>query len=87
MKKVLFFSALVALTLVGCKSSDEPQAKHQVTFRIPQLAVETEPMNAPAVRKVAPLTDDDGAQMTDLILFDGATYSCANRTPTLLSVP
>ena len=72
MKKALFFSALVALTLVGCKSSDEPQAKHQVTFRIPQLAVETEPMNAP--RKVAPLTDDDGAQMTDLILFDGATY-------------
>jgi len=31
-------------------------------------------MNAPAVRKVAPLTDEDGAQMTDLILFDGATY-------------
>lgn len=74
MKKALFFSALVALTLVGCKSSDEPQTKHQVTFRIHQLAVETEPMNAPAVRKVAPLTDDDGAQMTDLILFDGATY-------------
>lgn len=31
-------------------------------------------MNAPAVRKVAPLTDEDGTQMTDLILFDGATY-------------
>lgn len=74
MKKVLFFSALVALTMFGCKSSDEPQAKHQVTFRVPALMVETEPMNAPAVRKVAPLTDDDGAQMTDLILFDGANY-------------
>ena len=73
MKKALFFSALLALILTGCKS-DEPQAKHQVTFRIPQLAVETEPMNAPAVRKVAPLTDDDGQQMTDLLLFDGATY-------------
>lgn len=73
MKKALFFSALVALTLVGCKSSDEPQTKHQVTFRVPALMVETEPMNAPAVRKVAPLTDDDGAQMTDLFIFDGAT--------------
>ena len=51
MKKALFFSAIVALTLVGCKSSDEPQAMHQVTFCIPQLAVEIEPMNAPAVRK------------------------------------
>ena len=71
MKKALFFSALLALILTGCKS-DEPQAKHQVTFRVPSLMVETEPMSAP--RKVAPLTDDDGQQMTDLILFDGATY-------------
>jgi hypothetical protein len=71
MKKVLFFSALLALIFTGCKS-DEPQAKHQVTFRVPSLMVETEPMSAP--RKVAPLTDDDGQQMTDLILFDGATY-------------
>lgn len=74
MKKELFFSALVALYLVGCKSSDEPQAKHQVTFRVSALMVETGPMNAPSVRKVAPLTDEDGVQMTDLILFDGATY-------------
>ena len=71
MKKALIFSALLALTLTGCKS-DEPQAKHKVTFRVPALIVETEPMSAH--RKVAPLTDDDGAQMTDLILFDGATY-------------
>ena len=75
MKRILFLCALAALTLVSCKSDkDEPQAQHQVTFRVPQLAVETEPMNAPGVRKVAPLTDEDGAQMTDLILFDGATY-------------
>ena len=34
--------------------------------------VDTEPMsNAP--RKVAPLTDEDGQQMTDLFLFDGST--------------
>lgn len=73
MKKVLFFSAFLALTLTGCKS-DEPQATHQVTFRVPQLAVEMEPMDAPSIRKVAPLTDDEGQQMTDLLLFDGATY-------------
>lgn len=71
MKKVLFFSALLALIFTSCKS-DEPQAKHQVTFRVPSLMVETEPMPAP--RKVAPLTDDDGQKMTDLLLFDGATY-------------
>ena len=71
MKKALFFSALLALTLTGCKS-DEPQAKHQVTFRVPALKVETEPMSAP--RKVSSLTDDEGQQMTDLLLFDGATY-------------
>ena len=70
MKKVLFFSALLALIFTGCKS-DEPQTKHKVTFRVPSLMVETEPMSAP--HKVAPLTDDDGQQMSDLFLFDGAT--------------
>lgn len=73
MKKTILLMAMVAV-LFSCKSKNEPEAKHQVTFRVPALQVETEPMNAPAVRKVAPLTDDDGAQMTDLILFDGATY-------------
>ena len=34
------------------------------------MKVETEPMSAP--HKVAPLTDDDGQQMTNLYLFDGA---------------
>ena len=76
MKKALFFSAIFALILTGCKSAkDDPQvdsSKHQVTFRVPALKVETEQMSAP--HKVAPLTDDDGQQMTDLILFDGATY-------------
>ena len=70
MKKYLFLLPIVAL-LAACKS-DEPSQSHQVTFRIPALKVETEPMPEP--RKVAPLTDDEGQQMTDLILFDGATY-------------
>ena len=72
MKKTIFLCAFVAL-LCAC-SKDEPQAKHQVTFSIPALIVETEPMNAPVHRKTPVLTDDDGQQMTDLILFDGATY-------------
>ena len=76
MKKTFLLCALCALMLLGCKSKNDPEnvQQHQVTFRVPQLAVETEPMNAPAVRNVAPLTDEDGSQMTDRILFDGATY-------------
>lgn len=73
MKKTLFLCAIVAV-LFSCKSKNEPEAQHQVTFRVPALQVETEPMSAPGVRKVAPLTDEDGSQMTDLILFDGSTY-------------
>lgn len=75
MNKNLILCALIALLCLSCSKKDEPSnvQKHQVTFRVPQLAVETEPMNAPGVRKVAPLTDEDGAQMTDLFIFDGAT--------------
>ena len=36
------------------------------------MVAETAPMDAPAIRKVAPLTDDDGQQMTSLYIFDGA---------------
>ena len=76
MNKNLILCAIFALLCLSCSKKDEPSnvQQHQVTFRIPQLAVETEPMNAPAVRRVAPLTDEDGQQMTDLLLFDGATY-------------
>lgn len=70
MKKTLIICAFAAL-LCACHSN-EPQAIHQVTFHIAGMVAETQPMSAP--RKVAPLTDDDGQQMTDLILFDGATY-------------
>ena len=64
MKKYLFLVPVVAL-FCGC-NSNEPQAKHQVTFQVEGMVVENQPM------KVAPLTDDDGQQMTDLFLFDGA---------------
>ena len=70
MRKIIILLAMVAI-LFACNSKDAPEAQHPVTFRVPALQVDTEPMNAP--RKVAPLTDDDGQQMTDLFLFDGAT--------------
>lgn len=72
MKKVLFFSALAALILMSC-GGNEPQnlQSHQVTFHVPQVVAETQPMNGP--RRTPILTDDDGQQMTDLFLFDGAT--------------
>lgn len=73
MKKTILLMVMVTI-LFSCKSKNEPEAQHQVTFYVPALKVETEPMSTPCVRKVAPLTDDDGQQMTDLILFDGATY-------------
>ena len=72
--KKLFLCAAIAVCMLACKSKDEPEnlQKHQVTFHVPGMVVETEPMNAPAVRKVAPLTDDDGQQMTMLLMFDGS---------------
>ena len=77
MKKYVFFCAFVALLFASCKSADtnEPSnvQTHQVKFTVAGMVAETAPMDAPAIRKVAPLTDDDGQQMTDLFLFDGAT--------------
>lgn len=76
MKKTFLLCALCALMLLGCKSKNDPEnvQQHQVTFNVPGLKVETQPMDAPAVRRTPVLTDEDGQQMTDLILFDGATY-------------
>ena len=69
MKKVLILSAFAALFLMGCKGTNYPEQSNAVTFRIPELQVTTEPMDAP--HRVAPLTDDDGAQMSDLFIYDG----------------
>ena len=72
MKKILLFAAVVA-ALVACKK-DEPKQVHAVTFHVPGLAVETEPMNGPRKATTPPLTDEEGNQMTDLIIWDGTTY-------------
>lgn len=69
MKKTIFLCAFAAL-LCAC-SSNEPSQSHQITFKVAGMVAETEPMSAP--RRTPVLTDDDGQQMTDLFLFDGAT--------------
>lgn len=69
--KRFFLLASSVLMLLSCGHNDEP-SQYKVTFRIPQVSVNTEPMDSP--RKAPILTDDDGKQMTDLILFDGSTY-------------
>ena len=72
MNKNLISCAFAALILMSC-GGNEPQnlQSHQVTFHVPQVVAETQPMNGP--RRTPILTDDDGQQMTDLFLFDGAT--------------
>lgn len=70
MKKTFLFCAICALIFVSCKDKDEPKQTHAVTFNIPGLQVSTEPIDGP--RKVAPLTDDDGVQMSDLFIYDGS---------------
>lgn len=70
--KNMIYCAFAALILMSC-GGNEPQnlQSHQVTFHVPQVVAETQPMNGP--RRTPILTDDDGQQMTDLILFDGST--------------
>lgn len=70
--KNMIYCAFAALILMSC-GGNEPQnlQSHQVIFHVPQVVAETQPMNGP--RRTPILTDDDGQQMTDLILFDGST--------------
>ena len=77
MKRFLFLAALAA-ALLSCSKKDEPTqvqdqtVKHEVAFHVTGIAVETQPMEAPAIRKTPVLTDYDGLQMTMLLMFDGA---------------
>ena len=74
MKKILFLCALAALTLVSCKSKDEPQAKQQVVFKVSAFEQSTEPMNSPRRAPQATILDDEGGTaLTDLYVFDGST--------------
>jgi hypothetical protein len=76
MKKYLFFSAIVALLFVSCKSKDEPEnlQKQQVTFKVTAFEQTTDPMNGPAKAPQATILDDEGGvALTDLYVFDGTT--------------
>ena len=70
MKKVLFFSALVAL-LIGCKGKNAPEQVQAVQFKVSTFTQTTEPMPSP---RNAPILDDEGGTaLTDLFVFDGTT--------------
>ncbi|MCR5532752.1 MAG: hypothetical protein K6F10_02615 [Paludibacteraceae bacterium] len=71
MKKYLFLAAIAAAFL-SCSKKDEPAnvQQHQVTFTLPELQVEQQPMQAPMAN---PLVDDDNTALTDLYMFDGTT--------------
>lgn len=76
MKKFLFLCALAALTLVSCKSKDEPEnlQKQQITFKVSAFEQTTEPMNSPRRAPQATILDDEGGTaLTDLYVFDGST--------------
>ena len=70
MKKVLFFSALLAL-LIGCKGKNEPKQIQTIQFTVSTFSQTTEPMNAP--RRSPILDDEGGTALTDLFVFDGST--------------
>lgn len=64
----------ISILALSCSTKNDPEQKHEVIFKLPQLAVETEPMGAP-IRKAPVLQDDDGQQMTDLYIFDGDEWA------------
>lgn len=47
--KKLFLCAAIAVSLLACKSKDEPEnlQKQQVTFKVTAFEQSTEPMNSP----------------------------------------
>lgn len=71
MKKFLFFSALIALILTGCKSGNDPEQVQAVQFKVSTFTQTTEPMPSP--RKAPILDDEGGTALTDLFVFDGTT--------------
>ena len=74
--KKLFLCAAIAVSLLACKSKDEPEnlQKQQVTFKVTAFEQSTEPMNSPRKAPQATILDDEGgAALTDLYVFDGTT--------------
>lgn len=74
--KKLFLCAAIAVSLLACKSKDEPEnlQKQQVTFKVTAFEQSTEPMNSPRKAPQATILDDEGGvALTDLYVFDGTT--------------
>ena len=74
--KKLFLCAAIAVSLLACKSKDEPEnlQKQQVTFKVTAFEQTTDPMNSPRKAPQATILDDEGGTaLTDLYVFDGTT--------------
>lgn len=74
--KKLFLCAAIAVSLLACKSKDEPEnlQKQQVTFKVTAFEQSTEPMGSPRKAPQATILDDEGGTaLTDLYVFDGTT--------------
>lgn len=74
--KKLFLCAAIAVSLLACKSKDEPEnlQKQQVTFKVTAFEQSTEPMGSPRKAPQATILDDEGGvALTDLYVFDGTT--------------
>ena len=74
--KKLFLCAAIAVSLLACKSKDEPEnlQKQQITFKVTAFEQSTEPMNSPRKAPQATILDDEGGTaLTDLYVFDGTT--------------
>ena len=74
--KKLFLCAAIAVSLLACKSKDEPEnlQKQQVTFKVAAFEQTQEPMSSPRKAPQATILDDEGGTaLTDLYVFDGTT--------------
>ena len=74
--KKLFLCAAIAVSLLACKSKDEPEnlQKQQVTFKVTAFEQSTEPMGSPRKAPQSTILDDEGGvALTDLYVFDGTT--------------
>lgn len=64
----------ISILALSCSTKNDPEQKHEVTFKLSQLTVETQPMNSPRRAPQATILDDEGGSpLTDLYIFEGST--------------
>lgn len=55
----------ISILALSCSTKNDPEQKHEVTFKLPQLTVETQPMNAPRRAPQATLLDEEGTALNN----------------------